>query len=313
MAGIAAARFVYDAAVQTAEALWDAARAGDHPDPASADRLAAGLAGVIVHDRASLLALAALKNDDTEGRYTFTHMVNVAALTMIQAAALNIDGPLLRAFGVAALLHDIGKVNTPPEILHKPEKLTREEFEIMKRHVLDGASILRRTPGISPLAPVVALEHHLKQDLSGYPENLGHRTLNLCTLVVSIADVFDALRSNRPYRQGLATSRIQAIMGQRDNPAFNQPLLKQFVEILGLFPVGTLVQLRSRELAVVTAEQPGDPLRPQVRIIVDADGTWLEAPLVANTWEHDSHEPLGRTVVQAVDPDAVGIDPLSYL
>jgi len=120
------------------------------------------------------------------------------------------EGTLLREFGFAALMHDIGKVETPQEVLNNPGKLSKEEFEIMQRHVVDGAHILRRTPEMPALAPVVAFEHHLRQDLSGYPENIGSRKLNLCTMIVSIADVFDALRSNRPYREGLATSRIRS-------------------------------------------------------------------------------------------------------
>ena len=142
----------------------------------------------------------------------------------------------------------------------------------MKRHVVDGAHILRRTPEMPALAPIVAFEHHLKQDLSGYPENIGSRKLNLCTMIVSIADVFDALRSNRPYRQGLATVRIRSIMGEQGNPAFNQALLKRFVNLMGLFPVGNLVRLNTDELAVVTAEHPTDPFRPQVKIVIDAIG-----------------------------------------
>src|SRR5213594_1305070 len=199
-------------------------------------------------------------------------MVNVSALAMAQARALNIDGPLLREFGFAALMHDIGKVHTPLEVLNKPGKLTKDEFDVMKRHVVDGAHILRKTPEMPALAPIVAFEHHLKQNLSGYPENIGHRDLNLCTMIVSIADVFDALRSNRPYREGMASDRIRAIMGEQDNPAFNQKLLKRFVNIMGLFPVGNLVRLIGDEIAVVSAEHPTDPFRPQVKIIQDAKG-----------------------------------------
>src|SRR5207244_11631316 len=145
--------------------------------------------------------------------YTFRLMVNVSVLSMAQARHLNLQGPLLREFGFAALMHDIGKVNTPLEVLNKPDRLTAEEFRIMQQHVVDGAHILRRTPEMPALAPVVAFEHHLRQDLSGYPEKIGRRSLNLCTMIVSIADVFDALRSNRPYRQGLATDRSRPIMG----------------------------------------------------------------------------------------------------
>src|SRR5438105_4490799 len=118
-----------------------------------------GLAQAVAQNRTALLALTTLKNYDN---YTFTHMVNVSILTMGQARGLGIDGPLLREFGLAALMHDIGKVRTPKEILNKPEKLTDTEFEIMKRHVVDGAEILRKTPEVPALAPVVAFEHHLR-------------------------------------------------------------------------------------------------------------------------------------------------------
>jgi putative nucleotidyltransferase with HDIG domain len=308
--GIAAARRVYNSAVETAETLWEAAKAGDQPDPAAARKIIDGLARLVTQDRTSLMALTALKKYDN---YTFTHMVNVSALSMAQARALNIDGPLLREFGFAALMHDIGKVNTPIEVLNKPDKLTREEFEVMKRHVVDGAHILRRTPEMPALAPIVAFEHHLRQDLSGYPENIGSRTLNLCTMIVSIADVFDALRSNRPYRQGLATARIRSIMGEQGNPAFNQTLLKRFVNLMGLFPVGNLVRLNTEELAVVTAEHPTDPFRPQVKLITDEQGALLEEPVLANTWDRDSRGEHVRAVVEAVDPESLNIDPLQYL
>jgi putative nucleotidyltransferase with HDIG domain len=309
-AGIAAARRVYSTAVETAETLWQAAKSGDQPDPGAARKIIDGLARLVTQDRTSLMALTALKKYDN---YTFTHMVNVSALAMAQARALNIEGTLLREFGFAALMHDIGKVNTPLEVLNKPDKLTKDEFDIMKRHVVDGAHILRRTPEMPALAPIVAFEHHLKQDLSGYPENIGSRKLNLCTMIVSIADVFDALRSTRPYRKGLATDRIRNIMGEQGSPAFNQTLLKRFVNLMGLFPVGNLVRLSTEELAVVTAEHPTDPFRPQVKIIADAKGEFLEEPLLANTWERDGRGEHSRAVVEAVDPESVNIDPLKYL
>src|SRR3954463_3287204 len=309
-AGIAAAQRVYTTAVQTAETLWEAAKAGEQPDPGTARKIIDGLARLVTEDRTALMALTALKKYDN---YTFTHMVNVAALSMAQARALNIDGALLREFGFAALMHDIGQVNTPLDVLNKPGKLTGGEFDVMKRHVVDGAHILRRTPEMPALAPIVAFEHHLKQDLSGYPEKIGHRKLNLCTMIVSIADVFDALRSNRPYREGMATVRIRSIMGEQGNPAFNQVLLKRFVNLMGLFPVGTLVRLTHGEIAVVTAEHPNDPFRPQVKIIVDRSEATLEEPLLANTWERDDRGEHPYAVVEAVDPESTDIDPLAYL
>ena len=308
--GLEAAQQMYSKAVTGAETIWAATKAGNQPDPAEARGIIDALSRLVYQDRTSLLALTALKRHDN---YTFTHMVNVAALSMAMARSLNLDGPMLREFGYAALMHDIGKVHTPLEILNKPDKLTEEEFKIMKQHVVDGAHVLRRTPETPALAPVVAFEHHLKQDLSGYPENIGSRTLNLCTMVVSVVDVFDALRSNRAYRAGLATDRIKHIMGQQDGTAFNRTLLRRFVNLMGLFPIGTLVRLNTGEVGVVTQTHPDDPFRPQVKLITDGKGEKLETPLLTNTWDRDGRGEFPREVVEAVDSQLVGIDPLAYL
>ena len=308
--GLGAARQMYSKAVASAETIWAATKAGDQPNPADARGIIDSLSRLVYQDRTSLLALSSLKSHDN---YTFTHMINVAALSMAMARSLDLEGPLMREFGYAALMHDIGKVHTPLEILNKPDKLTGEEFKIMKQHVVDGAHVLRRTPETPALAPVVAFEHHLKQDLSGYPENIGARKLNLCTMVVSIVDVFDALRSNRAYREGLATDRIKHIMGQQEGTTFNRTLLRRFVNLMGLFPIGTLVQLNTEELAVVTQTHPEDPFRPQVKLITDRKGEKLETPLLTNTWERDARGAFPHAVVEAVDGSTIGIDPLAYL
>ena len=308
--GIAAARRVYGTAVETAQQLWEQAKAGDKPNPQPARRIIDSLTRLAGGDRTSLLALTALKRYDN---YTFTHMVNVSVLAMAQARSLNITGALLREFGFAALMHDIGKVHTPQEILNKPDRLTKEEFEVMQRHVVDGAHILRRTPEMPALAPIVAFEHHLRQDLSGYPANIGHRTLNLCTQIVSIADVYDALRSTRIYRDGLPSDRIRSIMAKKDDPSFNQNLLRRFVNLIGLFPVGTLVRLNTDEVGVVTHEHPTDPFRPQVKILRGREGERVDEMPLVNTWEPDGRGDFTWAVVEAVDPDEAGIDPLRYL
>ena len=308
--GIAAARKLYQTAVGTAETLWAAAKAGDKPDPSAARSLIQSLSKLVHTDQTSVLSLTALKKYDN---YTFTHMVNVSILTMAQARSLNLAPSLVREFGVAALMHDIGKVNTPLEILNKPDTLTREEFAVMKRHVIDGAHILRVTPEMPNLATIVAFEHHLRVDLTGYPENVTPRKLNLCTLVVSIADVYDALRCTRTYREGLPSERVRAIMNQQAGTAFNNTLLRRFVNLVGLFPVATFVRLNTDEIGVVTHEHPGDPFRPQVKLVLDARGQRFEQPILANTWQRDAHGEYPRAIVEAVDGAALGLDPLALL
>ena len=238
-------------------------------------------------------------------------MVNVAALAMAQARALNLEGPLLREFGFAALMHDIGKVNTPLECSTSRARLTDNEFRLMKQHVIDGAHILRRTPEMPALARS-SLSAHLKQDLSGYPENIGHRKLNLCTMIVSIADVFDALRSNRPYREGLATARIRSIMSEQGNPAFNQVLLRRFVNLMGCS--------RSARLSASTLRKWAWSPR-SIRKIRSGPGEDLYDPRGEQLERAHPREPGNATHVESfsrcgrrsVDPDSVEIDPLSVL
>ncbi len=308
--GLATARIGYDDAVTVCRRLWDSAKVDGHADPGAVRGLADGLAKLVSQDWTSLMALtSAARFDD----YTFNHMVNVSILSMALARSLDIRGPRLREFGAAALMHDIGKVNVPEEILNKPGRLTAEEFTIVKRHVVDGALILRGTPETPALAPIVAFEHHLKQDLSGYPENIGTRRLNLCTMIVSIADVYDALRSNRAYRTAMPSDRVRAIMNQQDSPTFEPVLLRRFVNLIGLFPPGTLVRLATDEVAVVIREHPADPFRPQVRIVLDRMGHPLPEPELVDTWDHDATASTGHEAVEAVDPATVNLDPLAYL
>jgi putative nucleotidyltransferase with HDIG domain len=193
---------VYSQAAVVSASLWDQAKAGQEVDAAHARAIVDGLYHVVRQDPASFMAITAITRHDQS---IFTHMVNVAGLSMALARSLNLDGALLRELGLAALMHDIGKVNTPAEILNKNDKLTKQEGELLKRHVVDGAHILRRTQDMPALASIVAFEHHLGMDFSGYPENLPPRTLNLCTMIVMVVDAFDALRRERQYRDSLAT------------------------------------------------------------------------------------------------------------
>ena len=204
-------------------------------------------------------------------------------------------------------MHDIGKVQTPQEVLNKPGKLSKEEFDIMKRHVVDGAHILRRTPEMPALAPIVAFEHHLRQDLSGYPANIGHRKLNLCTQIVSIADVYDALRSNRVYREGLPSDRIKCDHGaRRTDPAFNQRLLRRFINLIGHVSGrhARPPEHRARSASSRTSIRPIRSGR-RSRSCATATAASVEEPLLVNTWEPDGRGDFTWAVVEAVDPDAV--------
>jgi putative nucleotidyltransferase with HDIG domain len=307
---MAAIRQLYSNAVEAAETAWESAMAEGKPDAPAALHAVEGLADAVTQNRTALIALTAMRSYDN---YTFTHMVNVSILTMGQARALGIDGRLLREFGLSALMHDIGKVRTPSEILKKPEKLTDAEFVIMRRHTVDGAEILRRTPEMPILAPVVAFEHHLRLDGTGYPAGARRASLNLGTMLCAIADVYDAMRSQRAYQQAFPSERVLAVLKRNDEKQFDAHLVRRFVQLLGIYPPGNLVKLNTGEIAVVTKVHAPDPFRPRVRVLIGRDGSRLDLPYDRNLWESDTGDAAGDVVVAPVDPADYGIDPLVHL
>jgi putative nucleotidyltransferase with HDIG domain len=306
---VATFRRLYDDAVSAADIVWNSTLTERHVDATVAKTMVAGLAQAVSQNRTALLALTTLRNYDN---YTFTHMVNVSILTMGQARGLGIDGPLLREFGLAGLMHDIGKVRTPLEILNKTSKLTEDEFTIMRRHPVDGAAILRATPDMSTLAPVVAFEHHRRLDGTGYPDIVRDR-LNLATELCSIADVYDAMRSQRPYQQAFPSDRILVVLKQCDGGQFDTHLIRRFVQLLGIYPVGHVVRLDTGQIALVVKAHAPDPYRPQVRILIDRAGNRLERSGEVNLWEGPSEDGEPSAIVAPVDPASLGIDPLALL
>jgi putative nucleotidyltransferase with HDIG domain len=310
MADVATIRKLYAEAVHVAGAIWQTSQQEGIPDPTAARELVDNLAQAVAQNRTALVALTALKDYDN---YTFTHMVNVSILTMAQARALGIDGVPLRELGIAGLMHDIGKVRTPKEILNKPDKLTDDEFAIMRMHVVDGAEILRRTPEMPPISAVVAFEHHLRVDGTGYPSGVKRSALNVGTMLCSIADVYDAMRSQRAYQQSFPTERILTVLKRNDGSQFDQHLVRRFSQLMGIYPPGNLVKLDTGELGVVLKVYAPDPYRPKVRVIIGADTQKLARPYDVNLWEATAESDGPRAVHSPVDPASVGVDPLTYL
>ena len=227
-----------------------------------------GLAQAVAQNRTALLALTTLKNYDN---YTFTHMVNVSILTMAQARGLGIEGALLREFGLAALMHDIGKVRTPTEILNKPDKLTTEEFAIMKRHTLTAPRSCagRRT--------CLRWRRSWRSNIT-----CGSMAPAIPTRVAAHAQPrHDAVQHRRRVRRDAIAARLPAVVSDGAHPRspqaerrqqFDQNLVRRFVQLLGIYPVGNLVRLNTGEIAVVRTRPRSDPYRPQVRILIGRDG-----------------------------------------
>lgn len=310
MADMVTIKRLYSQASAAANRLWQTASAEGQANPEDVRSVVQDLAQAVAQNRNALLALTAIRSSDT---YTFTHMVNVSILTMAQARGLGIDGALLREFGVAGLMHDIGKVRTPPEILTKPDRLDEREFAIMKRHVLDGAEILRRTPDITPLAPIVAFEHHLRVDGTGYPSGVKRPALNLATMLTSISDVYDAMRSQRHYQQSFPSERILAVLQRKDKQEFDPHLVRRFVQLMGIYPAGTMVRLNTGALAVVLRPYPLDPQRPRVRVVFAPDGRRLDLPFDLDLWDVEPDPGRPSSIAAPAYPPDPNYDPLGEI
>jgi putative nucleotidyltransferase with HDIG domain len=310
LADMATIRNLYSQASSTMGTVWENAGREGIAKAAEVRSVVDELAQAVSQNRNALLALTAMRNVDN---YTFTHMVNVSILTMVQARGLGIDGTLLREFGVAGLMHDIGKVRTPPEILNKPSRLDENEIVIMRRHALDGAEILRKTRELTPLAAVVAFEHHLRLDGSGYPVGVTRASLNLATMLCTIADVYDAMRSKRQYQNAYPADRILEVLERGQGQEFEKNLVRRFVQLMGLYPVGSLVRLNTGVCAIVLGPYPADPRRPRVRAVYAADGHRLDVPYDINLWEVEPAPHRSSSVAGPANAPDPTFDPLAVM
>lgn len=176
-----------------------------------------------------LLVLVPLRSMD---EYTFTHSLNVCLLNIAQATALGIDGALLHDIGLAAMLHDIGKLFLPEDVLNKPGKLDSKEWAVLKEHPVKGAEFLVKTPGVPRLAVLNAYEHHMRFDLLGYPGAKKGWQQNICSQITAISDIFDALRTKRPYRKPLAVDEVLENIAQSSGAQLHPQLVENFLRLM---------------------------------------------------------------------------------
>ncbi len=180
-----------------------------------------------------LRPLEMLGNLKSADQYTFTHVVNVCLLTMAQAEAIGIKGNELYNIGIAAVLHDVGKLFVPDEILNKPGALTKEERDIIENHSLSGAQYILKLSDVSQLAVLGALEHHIRFDGSGYPFINSHWRPHIISQMIAIADIYDAMRSRRPYQPPKPEELILQILKKEKGTSFNPGLVDNFLYLLG--------------------------------------------------------------------------------
>ncbi|MCY6485266.1 HD-GYP domain-containing protein [Clostridium aestuarii] len=234
----------------------------------SINKIAEEILEQILFQENIMINLVDIKSMDN---YTYQHCVNVAVLSLILGIQLQLKKSELLNLSIGALLHDIGKVMVPKEILNKEGPLNSEEFELIKQHTSKGYKYLTGNINIPAPARVIVLQHHEKVDGSGYPEGRKGNRISKLSKVVAVADVYDALTSDRCYRRALSPNEaVEYILGSAQTQ-FDYEIVKAFASAVIPYPKGSLVELSTGDIALVEDIYPNFPLRPKLKIIKSTD------------------------------------------
>lgn len=257
-------RWVHSTALDVLRGAAMGVRTGRPVDVTGVQKSVCEIVEDVLGDRSILYNLTSLKGMD---EYTFIHALNICVLAGELGRQIRLDRQQLDELGIATLLHDVGKILVPLEILRKPGPLEEPEFQVMSRHPVDGSVLLAREPKLPEVVAVVSFEHHMRCDLSGYPRTRWPRSLHLYSMMACISDIYDALTTTRPYRPPLPPLRALELM-QTECQAHVEPrLFRQFVTMLGPYPWGTLLGLPGGRLGVVTRPNAAAPDNPFARVL----------------------------------------------
>jgi putative nucleotidyltransferase with HDIG domain len=279
--------------------MFTDARMGRAMDMEDVALLVGEISNSIMRHPHALISLSRLKNSD---EYTYMHSVAVCALMIALARRMGMSEDQVREAGAAGLLHDVGKMMIPIEILNKPGSLTREEFLAMKKHPEEGLKILQENRHVIPSVMDVCLHHHEKVDGSGYPHGLAGEEISLLSRMGAVCDVYDAVTSERPYKKGWgAAHSIREMATWKGH--FDEKVFQSFVKTVGIYPVGALVRLESGRLGVVVEQNDTSLLLPKVKVFMSALTRKQLEPKVINLASQYDRDPI----VRIESPDDWGI------
>ncbi len=308
------AKRMYAQSVVVTKDLMTSVRMGKSPNIKKIKRVVQGIVDQILGEETSILGLTTLRDYD---EYTFTHSVNVCIFSVALGKRLGLTKLQLYDLGLSALMHDIGKSRVPVDILNKTGTLTNEDWKLIASHPWLGVLSLFQLRGSQEYpyrSMVVAIEHHMKTDLTGYPKPIRDRQMSMFSKIVAVADAFDAATSRRAYKT-VPLNPAEVMRELRDNPrrGMDNVVVKAFINLTGIYPIGTVVVLDTFELGVVHAVNtlPEMLARPMVRIVSDSMGN-LSPGIVVDLAERKEDGTFVRTIVKTDNPERYGIRVSDY-
>jgi len=311
-----AAKRTYARSVAVTKEVINSIRMGRTANVKKVKRAVQAIVDQVLNNEASLIGLTTLRDYD---EYTFTHSVNVCIFSVALGRKLGFTKVQLYDLGIAALFHDVGKSRVPLEVLNKEGGLTDEEWRIMTAHPWLGVLTLFGLRGYGEIpyrGMIVAYEHHMKIDLTGYPKSVRPRELSIFSKIVAVADGFDAATSRRIY-QTVPIQPDEVLREMWENPrrGYDPVVVKAFINLIGIYPVGTCVILDTYEVAIVHAANPDvtEVHRPVVQIVAGPDGGVQPPPgILADLAVRDAQGHHPRTIVKVTDPRKYGINVSDY-
>lgn len=303
----------YFNAVSFTKGVINKIKSGERVGLRKAKRVVESMVDMILEEEELLIGMTAIKDYD---EYTYHHSVNVSILSVALGQRIGLSRKALTDVGLVALFHDIGKMEIPPEILNKPTNFNDEEWRIIKKHPFWGVRAILRLKGLdytSIRTAIVAFEHHLNYDMSGYPKISKPLELDFYSKIVSIADQYDAMTSARVYsRVPMAPDKALSVMLERAGTQLDPLIFKFFINMVGVFPIGTLVLLDTKELGLVYGGNTMFQDRPRVLIIIDNTGNRVKGDVVDLTEKSGSGKYV-RTIVKTMDPNKYKINLAEYM
>ena len=287
------AREIKKEAKKTVHSIMDDVRFGKQIETVKVENVVSQMIESIFRNQDALLSMGRLKKAD---EYTYMHSMSVGVLMIAFGKHLGIDKETLTMVGVGAMMHDIGKMHVPQELLVSETKLDDYEYEIMKKHVVHSREILEKTEGISPKSIQIAAQHHERIDGSGYPGGLKGDEISTLGKAAAIADVYDAMTSKRNYQRRYDPTEVLRKLFEWSEHYYDKKMVQQFIRCVGIYPVGTLVRLESGMLAVVLKHGEENLLHPTVKIIYNSIKNRYVKPSIIDLSENGkdtivSHEP----------------------
>lgn len=307
------AHALFERSASVVQEFWEKARDRNSFDEPTTRRVVHQLIDQITNDEETLLEFATLKEFD---EYTYYHSVNVAIYSIAVGIRLGMDRARLTQLGLTALFHDIGKVKLSQDLINKPEEFDEDDWRQMRQHPVLGALTLAKMHRIDAqigLAMAGAFEHHLRMDGTGYPRLTRPRVLHPFSRIIMLCDVYDAMTSGRVYHKK-KTSPDEAIRSiiYKAKDWYDPVVLKAFIHVLGIFPVGTLARFSDGSIGVVTRNSSEDPYTPEVMIIRDADGR-TSPHEVRLTGRQKPTDEIGLYITEILDPKTENINIHDYI